>query len=272
MLWWSLCCVVLCGIVVCWRVCVWCCVFTVCVCVCGVCVCVYLFDINRRPLHTPSVKSTPTNTARTELRSIITYHHANTRGSRAGRVMTAHLCVLEIIFHPRVMSRSLPHLTLTTWTSSLSPLSATSLSFRQSHTRPVVLDPFLPCDVPRQGGGSTQIPSLAPSARPLHFFSKSFLFLASSSSYSVVTSRLSPCLFPCVSLCVGAGVCVHAGVRACVGSACFRCVCCTLCAHVSSSFLFAPQLCRLACLTCWFLGSQRTCICLSPDLVCFRNA
>ena len=41
------------------------------------------------------VNSTPTNTARTELHSMITFHHANTRGSRAGRLRIAHLCVLK---------------------------------------------------------------------------------------------------------------------------------------------------------------------------------
>ena len=40
-----------------------------------------------------SVNGTPTNTARTELDSMITFHHANTRGSRAGRLRIAHLCV-----------------------------------------------------------------------------------------------------------------------------------------------------------------------------------
>ena len=29
-----------------------------------------------------------------------------------------------------------------------------------SHTSLVVFDPYLPCDLPRQSGGSTQIPSL----------------------------------------------------------------------------------------------------------------
>ena len=48
----------------------------------------------------PSVNSTPTNTARTELHSIITFHHANTRGSRAGRPRIAHLCVIKsIVIH-----------------------------------------------------------------------------------------------------------------------------------------------------------------------------
>ena len=65
--------------------------------------------------------------------------------------------------HPRVMSRPLPHLTLTTSTSSLSPISSTSLTFPTVsllHTGLVILDPYIPCDVPRQSGGSTQIPSL----------------------------------------------------------------------------------------------------------------
>ena len=78
---------------------------------------------------TGSVNNTPTNTARTELHSMMSFHHANTRGSRAGRLRIAHLCVPETICHPRVMSHSLPHLTLTTRTSSLSPISSTSPIF-----------------------------------------------------------------------------------------------------------------------------------------------
>ena len=38
-----------------------------------------------------SVNSAPKNTARTELHSMITFHHAKTRGSRAGRLRIAHL-------------------------------------------------------------------------------------------------------------------------------------------------------------------------------------
>ena len=60
------------------------------------------------------------------------------------------------------MSHSLPHLTLTTGTSSLSPISSTSPIFptvSPAHTRSMILDPTLPCDVPRQSGGPTQIPS-----------------------------------------------------------------------------------------------------------------
>ena len=44
-------------------------------------------------LSLPPVNSTLTNTARTELHSMITLHHANARGSRAGRLRIAHLCV-----------------------------------------------------------------------------------------------------------------------------------------------------------------------------------
>ena len=43
------------------------------------------------------VNSTPTNTARTELHSMITSLHANTRGSRAGRLRILHLCVPKTI-------------------------------------------------------------------------------------------------------------------------------------------------------------------------------
>ena len=48
-------------------------------------------------VHITFVNSTPTTTARTELHSMITFHHVNTRGSRAGRLRIAHLCVLETI-------------------------------------------------------------------------------------------------------------------------------------------------------------------------------
>ena len=41
------------------------------------------------------VNSTPTNTTRTELHSMITFHHANTRGSRAAKLRIAHLCVAK---------------------------------------------------------------------------------------------------------------------------------------------------------------------------------
>ena len=87
---------------------------------------------------------------------MIAFHHANTRGSRASRLRIAHLCVPET----DVMSHSLPHLTLTTSTSSLSPISSTSHIFptvTPAHTRSLILDPYLPCDFPRQSGGSTQI-------------------------------------------------------------------------------------------------------------------
>ena len=46
---------------------------------------------------TGDVNCTRGNTARTELHSMITFHHANTRGSRAGRLRIAHLCVLKMI-------------------------------------------------------------------------------------------------------------------------------------------------------------------------------
>ena len=62
--------------------------------------------------------------------------------------------------HPRVMSHSLPHLTLTISTRSLSPTSPILPTISPSHPSPFAHDPYLPCEVPRQSGGSTQIPSL----------------------------------------------------------------------------------------------------------------
>ena len=89
---------------------------------------------------TGGVNSTPTNTARTELHSMITFHHANTRGSRAGRLRIAHLCVLRIIVIHMSCFIPLPHLTLTTSASSLSPIPSTSPFFptvSPSHTSPM---------------------------------------------------------------------------------------------------------------------------------------
>ena len=54
------------------------------------------------------------------------------------------------------MSHTLPHLTLTTSTSCLSPISSTSptsLTVSLSQTSPVTLNPHIPCDGPRQSGG-----------------------------------------------------------------------------------------------------------------------
>ena len=71
-----------------------------------------------------------------------------------------HIFVSQSSWHPRVMSRSLPHLTLTTSTSSLSPTSPLFPTPSPSHPGPLAHDPCLPCDDSRQSGGSTQIPSL----------------------------------------------------------------------------------------------------------------
>ena len=95
---------------------------------------------------------TPTQTACTDAHSVsqhvlnrmITFHHANTRGSRLHSIVCQNSC------NPRVMSRSLPHLTLTTSTSSLSPTSHIFPTFSSSHPRPWAHDPFLPCEDSRQ--------------------------------------------------------------------------------------------------------------------------
>ena len=44
-----------------------------------------------------NVNSTRRNTARKELHSMSTFHHANTRGSRAAKLRIAHLCVPETL-------------------------------------------------------------------------------------------------------------------------------------------------------------------------------
>ena len=96
---------------------------------------------SRQP--TGGVNSTPTNTARAELRSMITFHHASTRGSRAGRLRIAHLCAPEtIVIHVSCLNPC------RTWrwpqAQLLSPISSISLLFPTvSHTRSMAFDPYL---------------------------------------------------------------------------------------------------------------------------------
>ena len=58
------------------------------------------------------------------------------------------------------MSHSLPYLTLTTSTSSLTYTSLIIPTFSPSHPSPLAHDPYLSCGDSRKSGGSTQIPSL----------------------------------------------------------------------------------------------------------------
>ena len=96
------------------------------------------------------VNSTPTNTARTELHSMFTFLHANTRGPRAGRLRIAHLsstCHVSFFASPDTDHKHKPSLTYL------------SDSITNTH-KTLVHDPYVPCEVPRQSGGSTQIPAL----------------------------------------------------------------------------------------------------------------
>ena len=63
---------------------------------------------NFQPTDRWSVNITLTNTARTELHSVITFHHANTRGSSCKAQDCTSLCPWNKC-HPRVVSHSLPH-------------------------------------------------------------------------------------------------------------------------------------------------------------------
>ena len=60
------------------------------------------------------------------------------------------------ICHPRVMFRSLLHLTLITSKFSLTYLP---VSLSPSQSSPLVHDPYKPCDDLRRSGGSTEVPS-----------------------------------------------------------------------------------------------------------------
>ena len=112
---------------------------------------------------TGCVNSTPTDTARTKLHSMITFHPANTRGSRAGRLRIAHRCVLKQLSSTCHVSLLAAPDTDHKHKFSLIYLTYLSDDLPNTHTRPSVHDPYLPCDVPRQSGGSTQIPSLTES-------------------------------------------------------------------------------------------------------------
>ena len=102
---------------------------------------------------------TPTQTACADAHSVsdrtlnrkITFHHTNTRGSRAHKLKVARIGVLKQV-------SSTCHVSFPS-TSSLSPTSPLFPTFSPSHPSPVAHDPFLPCEDPRQSGGSTQIPS-----------------------------------------------------------------------------------------------------------------
>ena len=85
------------------------------------------------------------------LHSLITFHHANTRGS------SLRIRVPKTVCHPRVMSRSLLHLTLTTSTSSLPP---TSPILPCTHPSLLSHDPKKHCDDSRRSCGSSDLPQL----------------------------------------------------------------------------------------------------------------
>ena len=74
---------------------------------------------------------------------MITFHHV--------WLDIAHLCV------PKELS-STCHVSFPAAPDTLSPTSPTYPTF--SHPSLLAHDPYLPCDVPRQSGGSAQIPSL----------------------------------------------------------------------------------------------------------------
>ena len=88
------------------------------------------------------------------LHSLTTFHHANTRGSR----LEALVC-LKICCHPSVMSRSLPHSTLTTSPSSLSSTSPILQSSFPTHPSVLTHDPYLHCDDSRRSCGFSDLPS-----------------------------------------------------------------------------------------------------------------
>ena len=119
-----------------------------------------------------SVNRTPTHTACTDAHSVsatYTAQHDHISSRKHAWLKSAQLRIARIglsktVCHPRVMFHSLPHLTLTTSTSSLTPASSIFQSFSPLQSCPLVLDPYVPCDDSRRSGGSTEIPSPTQSA------------------------------------------------------------------------------------------------------------
>ena len=72
------------------------------------------------------------------------------------RVAQAQQGVPKLVRHPRVMSRPLPHSTLTSCTSSLSPTSPIFQSFSPTQSGPLSYDLYVHCDDPRRSDGITK--------------------------------------------------------------------------------------------------------------------
>ena len=113
--------------------------------------------MNRTPTHTACTDAHSVS-AHT-LHSMITFHHANTRGSRVHSSGLHAVVSQKTVCHPRVMSRSLPRLTLTTSASSLSAASSVFPPFSPSQSCPLVLDPYIPATIPGGVADPLKIPS-----------------------------------------------------------------------------------------------------------------
>ena len=83
--------------------------------------------------------------------------HFSSRGLAWFKI--ASLGVPKTFCHPRAMSRSLPHLTLTTSTSSLSHTSPILQSLSPTHSSLLTHDPCIHCDDSRRSDGSSDLPS-----------------------------------------------------------------------------------------------------------------
>ena len=76
------------------------------------------------------------------------------------RGSSSRICVPKTFCHPRVMSRSLPHLTLTTSTSSLSLTSPILQSSSSTHPSLLSHDPWIHSDDSRRSCGSSDLPQV----------------------------------------------------------------------------------------------------------------
>ena len=109
--------------------------------------------------------------------------HAWLKGAKLGLHIFVSLKQLSSTCH-------VSFLALTTSTNSLSSTPPIFPTVSPAHTRLMVLDPYLPCDVPRQSDGSTQIPSLTHFTKD-EFESSNFPMYVHNLSLNANTSRKS---------------------------------------------------------------------------------
>ena len=114
------------------------------------------------PITDGECEQNTTHTACTDAHSVSARHTAQSdhfSSREHARSSSLRTCVPKAFCHPRVMSRSLPHLTLTASTSSLSPTSPILQSSSFTHPSLLSLGPCIHYDELRRSCGSSDLQS-----------------------------------------------------------------------------------------------------------------